>query len=66
MKIDEEEMMFEQKDFARSSDTAAERVLVWSKKARKREEEDYMFLKQRSCEKESRIINICSIRFGAK
>ena len=63
MKIDEEEMMSEQEDFARSSDNTAERVLVWSEEARKKDEGEYMFLKQRnkSCEKESRVFNICSI-----
>ena len=40
MKIDEEELMFEQKDFARSFDIMAERGLVWSKEAKKKEEED--------------------------
>ena len=36
----EEEMMFEWKDSVRSSDNMAERVLVWSKEAKKKEEEE--------------------------
>ena len=52
MQIEEEErVIFEQKDLAKSSGNTAERVLVWSKEAKTKEEEEMMFLKQRSCEK---------------
>ena len=50
----------------RSSDSKAVQLPVWAKEARRKDEEEWMFLKQKSSEKKSQEdFDICAIKFGA-